>query len=678
MKRTLLIACFSAALLGVPFACGNTELMNTYMPPGQGGFSPGMGEAVGTGTTVGSGEGPGAGSSSSSSSSSTGGPPMCDDSLKRCAHVFTYVGSGGESTVEVRGSFSPTGWTSGVMMTHGGNTWTATVPVPYNQDVQYKFLVNGTMWVTDPSNPNMVSDGFGGENSDLAPATCDPWTCAPAPPSGDLTWSPQVLYFVFVDRFLNGDSTNDGTPVPNVAPAANYQGGDYAGVLQKIQSGYFADLGVTALWLTVPMDNPEVDGLGTDGREYSAYHGYWAQNLTQTEERFGSMAELKGVVDAAHTANLKVLFDYSMHHVHNSSPTYAQNPSWFWPNSYNGGSCICGSANCPWDGATATLCWFADYLPTFNFQNAAARQFSVGNALFWVQQTGADGFRLDAVKQIDPSWITDMRATATTMIEPTTMQHFYMVGETFTGDQNLIKSYIDPSTELDGQFDFPLRQHLLTSLLIKSTPMSDLEGFMGTNDSFYGNAIMSTFIGNHDVPRSIHYAEDTPLWTDPWADGKDRNWSNQPSLPAGLNAFQRLANVFTVLLTNKGIPLIYYGDEIGMPGAGDPDNRRFMQWSGLSQGQTMLYGTIKKLTALRKAHKALWYGTRTTLSLTTDTWAYQMNAGTDNVYVAINRSDTQQQVTGLPSGALTDQLSGSSVTGPSISIPPRTSMVLTP
>src|SRR5262249_48025087 len=149
--------------------------------------------------------------------------------------------------------------------------------IPYNQEVQYKFFVDGTTWVVDPANPNTVSDGFGGMNSDLAAMTCTDYTCAPAPPTGDLLWSQAVLYFVFVDRFDNGHPSNDGAPVPNVAPPANYQGGDYAGVTAKITSGYFTDLGVNTLWLTVPMDNPEVSGIGTDAHLYSAYHGYWPQ-----------------------------------------------------------------------------------------------------------------------------------------------------------------------------------------------------------------------------------------------------------------------------------------------------------------------------------------------------------------------------------------------------------------
>jgi glycosidase len=671
MKKTALLLCALGALsLAFPLACGSSELHgNSYTPPGSGGFDPGnMPPGSGTGTT-GSGM-MGAGGSMPPP------PPMCDDSLKRCDHVFSYTGMGTENTVEVHGSFD--GWGSGAAMTKSGNTWSATVQIPYNTDVLYKFVINGTSWIPDPGNPNQVSDGFGGFNSKLAGATCDPFTCAPPPAMGDVEWSQQVLYFVFVDRFNNGNSSNDGAPVANVAPAANYQGGDYAGVTAKIQSGYFTDLGVTTLWLTVPMDNPEVIGLGTDGKNYSAYHGYWPQNLDQTEERFGTMSDLKALVTAAHAANIKVILDYAMNHVHISSPVYTQNPGWFWPVDINGQSCICGSNACQWDGPNAKRCWFADYLPDFNFTVDAARKFSVDNAIWWLQQTGADGYRLDAVKHIETTWLTDLRARVKTDIEPTTMHHVYMVGETFTGDQGLIKSFINPDTMLDGQFDFPMRLNLLQSVLLKQNKMSDLRNFMDANDSFYpSGTIMSTFIGNHDVPRAIHFAQDQPLWSDPWADGKDRNWQNQPGLPSGTSAFERLAVVYALLYTNRGIPLIYYGDEVGMPGAGDPDNRRMMQWSGYSAGQSLLLDKVKKLGAIRKAHKALWYGTRTTLSVNDDTWAYKMVSGTNTVYVAVNRSDSAQQVSGLPGGQLTDLLNGGSASGPSVTIPARGAMILT-
>ena len=84
-----------------------------------------------------------------------------------------------------------------------------------------------------------------------------------------------IIYFVFVDRFENGDPSNDD-PI-GVPSASNWQGGDWAGVTAKIEEGYFTELGIDTLWLTVPMNNTSDDGLGTDGHLYSAYHGYCAR-----------------------------------------------------------------------------------------------------------------------------------------------------------------------------------------------------------------------------------------------------------------------------------------------------------------------------------------------------------------------------------------------------------------
>jgi glycosidase len=208
--------------------------------------------------------------------------------------------------------------------------------------------------------------------------------------------------------------------------------------------------------------------------------------------------------------------------------------------------------------------------------------------------------------------------------------------------------------------------------------MFDLDGFLGGNDGFYGAGVMSTFVGNHDVPRSIHFAQDQPIWTDPWAGGKERAWTNQPGLPGGMSAFERMATAFAVIFTLPGVPLVYYGDEFGMPGAGDPDNRRFMQWSGYSQGQTFLRDRVAALAAIRAEHPALRRGTRETVHVSNDTLVYKMQDGADVVYVAINRSDAQQTVQNLPSGGMTDALDGSSHQGPSLAIPPRTARVLVP
>jgi glycosidase len=664
LRRTWLAICAALLSLVGTSACSDLEYVGEAPPAGGGGFNPGGGAPSG-----------GYGASYGSGGSGGDTPIECEPELRLCPQLFTLASASapGAQTVEVRGSFASDGWTVGVPMSLDGDTWKATVEVPWDVDVQYKLVIDGTNWINDPANPTQIDDGFGGFNSLLAGITCDAWTCAP--PTLGFDWRNAVLYFVFVDRFFDGNPANNGSGVPGVKAAANFQGGDWAGVQAKIESNYFTDLGVNALWLSVPAANTESSGLGTDGELYSAYHGYWPTDLSAPQTRFGSLAELQAVVDAAHQRDIMVIVDYAMNHVHVDSPVYQQHNDWFWPIMNGNNYCVCGQG-CAWDGSDGKRCWFTDYLPDFNFNNQTARDFSVSNAMQWIVDTGVDGFRLDAVKHIEDSWLLDLRARVKAEIEPQTQQHFYMVGETFTGDKNTIAYYVDPSNMLDGQFDFPMRNALVSAVMMRSGTMYDLEGFLAGNDGFYGAGIMSTFIGNHDVPRSIHFAQDVPLWSDPWADGKDKAWSGQPGLPAQQSAFERMANAFAILFTLPGVPLIYYGDEVGMPGAGDPDNRRFMQWSGYSQGQQLLKDRIAKLSAIRAAHPALRRGSRATLTVTGDTLAYSMTEGGDVVVVVVNRGDGSANVGGLPAGSYVDALDNSSHTGSSVSVPARSTRIL--
>jgi glycosidase len=248
-----------------------------------------------------------------------------------------------------------------------------------------------------------------------------------------------------------------------------------------------------------------------------------------------------------------------------------------------------------------------------------------------------------------------------------------MVGETYDfGNRDVLKQYIEPATKLDGQFDFPLRKNVVDAVIMRKQSMSDLASFMNSNDYFYGaSSVMSTFIGNHDLPRIIHLATNTPAWDDQSKDGKERAWSNQPGAVSELEAYERVANGFAVLYTNRGAPLVYYGDEIGLPGAGDPDNRRFMQWSGLGANQAFLKERLTKLGDIRAKHPALRRGARTTLESSADVWAFSRTTNGDAVYVAINRGDTPKDVTTLPSVDLTELVTGAPVRGPKVSIPAR-------
>lgn len=607
------------------------------------------------------------------------GPGTCVPDDSPCSVEFTYALQG-DKTVELRGDWSPpSSWDVGVPMSIDGGQWRVALPLPNGTTVRYKFVLNGSTWIADPANPSKEPDGFGGENS-VKVASCERPTCddAGGPPIlGTFDWRSAILYFVFVDRFRNGDPSNDA-PVPGIEAPANYQGGDYAGVLAAINEGYFDDLGVNALWLTVPMNNPSVSGVGSDGHLYSAYHGYWPTDLDQSEEHFGSAALLKEVVDAAHKRGIKVLFDYAMNHVHKDAPIYAQHKDWFYPLEYGSKNyCVCGDG-CDWNDAyEQKRCWFRDYLPDWNFEIKAARDYSVANAVAWIKQTGIDGFRLDAIKHIETSWVSDLRAKVSAEIEPATGEHFYMVGETFeSSNRDVLKKYMGKSL-LDGQFDFPLRAVVVEKILRRTGSMFDLDGFLSTNDLFYGDGLMSTFIGNHDIARVIHAAEDNP-W-DAWA-GEDKGfqkWGNTPSLPGNAAPFERVGLAFTLLFTTKGVPLIYYGDEIGLAGAGDPDNRRFMPWQGVEAKQETLRGLIKKLGAIRKAHPALWKGTRSTTSVTNDTYGYRMVSGDDLVFVALNRSDSPGGVAGMPAAGH-DLLTDTDVDGPSVTVPPRSALILVP
>lgn len=658
----------AAACIVTAAGCGTDDLesLTGLEPPTESPFDPSAGPG-GAGSTTGGTSGP------AGDTGDTGGPAACEDSNKRCPHRFTLTDDG-YGAVEVIGSFGDEdSWAVGVPMSLDGGTWSVMLGLPWDEAVQYKFVVDGTPTV-DPDNADTTPDGAGGENSVLSATTCEQWDCVPEV-FGDFDWRDAVIYFVFVDRFENGDTSNDAAI--GVQGAADWQGGDWAGVTNKIEEGYFEDLGVNTLWISVPMDNTSDSGLGTDGRDYSAYHAYWPSDLSAPEEHFGTLAELQQLVDTAHDHDLKVLLDYAMNHVHVSSPTYLEHGDWFWPNDNGaGGNCVCGQG-CGWDDAEGRRCWFTDYLPDFNFGEQAALDFSTSNAVQWIVDTGVDGFRLDAVKHIEDAWLLELRARVTEEIEPASGRHFYMVGETFTGNAETIAYYVNADM-LDGQFDFPLRMEMARTLLMRQGTMAELASFLDANDNRYGAGIMSTFIGNHDIPRVIHLAEDTPLWSDPWTDGKDRAWSNEPPQPGGAAAYERLASAFTILMTTKGAPLIYYGDEIGLAGAGDPDNRRFMVWDNYNSGQLALREHIQRLTAIRAAHPATRRGTRTTLTTGNDVMAYRVEAPGDALIVAINRADTASTVSGIPEGMWRDELTGTSWTGPDVTVPPRAALVLVP
>ncbi len=638
------------------------------------------------------------------------------------------------------------------------------------------------------------SDGGGGDDdvSDVDASTSDvdaaPEVGECGPP--DFEWRDAVLYFVMLDRFADGDPSNNGAAQgsqdpsgPGAGASARYVGGDIQGLRNKLD--YIADLGATAIWLSPPYANRDAPGDGqdlkpADTHTYTGYHGYWPSpanidygstpsdpvpDIEPTiDEHLGTNDDLKSLVSDAHgTAaasndGILVLADYVMNHVDIDSGLYQAHPDWFAtagnadPTDPDravlcGDDPLCGGA-C-WDHEIyGTQCSFTSYLPAFDFTNPEARAWSVADAVWWAREFGFDGFRLDAIKHVPDEWLTEMRTSIDAAVSaggsswPLAGEKFYLVGETFEyARPQYLSEFVDPATALDGQFDFPLRARLCQAIFHGRDETTDwLREFQGSidvlaqwmedggvnemfvgeplpagtgNDDVYGEgALMSTWIGNHDIPRAIHAAsgQNQPAgncfqgallgWVDNAAGEAHPEVVRQfnPSQPTGAEAYERMALAFAVLLTNPGVPLIYYGDEIGMAGAGDPDNRRMMPFAdgdAIPAGADMedqlalspstedlqlgLRRTVRRLAHIRAENRALTRGVRTTLSSTPDSWVYVMGRCEEYapITVAINRADVELTVP-IPAGEYDDLMTDAVVSGGDLVIPPRGFAILRP
>lgn len=448
-------------------------------------------------------------------------------------------------------------------------------------------------------------------------------------------WHDAVTYFAFTDRFRNGDPGNDA-PEAGVQTPANYQGGDWKGVQDAIDEGYFDDLGVNVLWLSPQVDNPPGGFPGTDGRQYAGYHGYWPAQPRAAEEHFGGMSALKAAVDAAHAHGIRVLLDAVLNHVHQDHPYWQQHmgPPWF-HDQY-----VCGYDQ-------PINCWFAAYLPDLDYQDLDVVKTMESDMEWWVRETNADGFRVDAVKHFEHVVERTLRGRLAADYDRGG-SHFYMVGETFVGrwadgGQATVAPYVN-ARELDGQFDFPLYWEIVRTIGRHEGSLGDLDAVLEQEQSYYGpQAIMGTFLGNHDVPRFLSHANGDIA--DLYGTGaQEQGWTSPPGQPMAAAPYQRLRQGFTLLFAMPGMPTIYYGDELGLAGAGDPDNRRFMPWTGWNAEQQATRDLVKLLAATRHAHAELERGTVKQVWLEPDLLVLERTWLGRRAYVAINRGTADRVV----------------------------------
>jgi glycosidase len=453
------------------------------------------------------------------------------------------------------------------------------------------------------------------------------------PPAG-ASRHDHIMYFAFIDRLVDGDPSNNPKPDPRVEPPAQYFGGDLAGVKKLIDDGYFEKLGINTLWLSPVNQNPlpPYQEFKEPRRWYTGYHGYWPISSTEVDSRFGGNDALTALANSAEKRNISILLDLVLAHVHEEHPTFKKNPDWF-------GSLMLpdGTRNLrKWDNETQFTTWFEPFLPRFNYDSPAGT-FLIDNAVDWIKRFNLDGFRLDAVKHIPPKYWTGFREGLRQGLPQTTRESFYLVGETFM-DRPGINSFIGPN-RLDGQFEFPLYDTLLEVFGTGKEDFASLERSAASSDRVFGpETVMSPLLGNHDKSRFMAYADgDLPDPKEP--DEFVVGWTKPPKVDQD-SSYKKLKLAFTFVLTTSGAPTIYYGDEIGMTGAQDPDNRRmFPDPAKLTPAEKSVQDHVAKLNSLRAKHPAIRYGSRRAILAERDTYAVARAYLGDRVLLLYNRSD---------------------------------------
>lgn len=410
-------------------------------------------------------------------------------------------------------------------------------------------------------------------------------------------WADGILYFVIVDRFADGDASNNQGV--DRAAKGTFHGGDLAGLRQQLDE--LADLGVTALWITPVVKN--IDGFVTGaGFPDWGYHGYWADDFYRLDPRFGSEADLKALVDDAHGRGMKVLLDVVYNHAGYDSQ-YTKDPR------FRGWMRTTGLGTCGQDDITSCV----SGLPDFKTELSEVADYLYKAHLGLAKRVGLDGFRLDTVKHVTHDFWQEHRRRVRAELG----KDFFLVGEVWGGDAQSLDPWF-AGDEMDAGFDFSFQGNVLGFLQGRGRTIA-FDRYLKSRDKVRAGHLLSPYLSSHDVPGALFQLK-------------------------GDKELFRLAAALE--LTASGLPMIYYGEEVGRPGGDWPDNRGDMPWgsrkilpgAGLPRDEG-LRSWYKKLIAIRRAHPALSHGTHESVSSDGDLLVFRRRdpASGDAVVVAVNR-----------------------------------------
>ncbi len=450
--------------------------------------------------------------------------------------------------------------------------------------------------------------------------------------------SKDVMYLIMTDRFADGDLKNDGTAAVHATEAASprgWHGGDLRGVTEHLD--YLQTLGITTVWVTPVYQNHEAQ----------SYHGYGATNLYAVDEHYGTLADLQQLALQLHRRHMKLVLDTVPNHIGPAHPwvTDEPEPDWFHGTAAEHHKAVGEFAplidpHAAWrDQRDILQGWFANTLPDMNQENPDAAQYLTQNAIWWIEQTGADGLRIDTFPYVARPFWHDFHASLHTLYPSLTT-----VGEVFNGNPIITSAYATGVTrnDLNGSvdtglttpFDYPT-YFAIREVLLRGKPMSHMAEML-LQDSLYPHPEqLVTFLGNHDTKRFLGEDGATP---------------------------EKLKLAFAMLLTMRGTPQIYSGDEIAMAGGDDPDNRHDFpggfpgkpeasSQSAFIPGQRTppqadMYDWVQHLLQLRAHYAELNAGEEQVLHADDDTLVYVRgsnlgegcSSGNSRVLVVVNKS----------------------------------------
>ncbi len=440
-----------------------------------------------------------------------------------------------------------------------------------------------------------------------------------------------VIYLIMPDRFADGDSSNN-KGVDRANPRA-WHGGDFKGIASKMP--YFKELGVTAIWLTPWYDNSdEITVCDQPWCPNTSYHGYGAIDYYGVENHFGTFADLRALVETAHKNGIKVLQDQVANHVGFKHP-WAKNPpldDWFSPftqEKFNNSALLSpNSSQAERDNLLHG--WFDFSLPDMNQDEPEVARYEIQNALWWIGAIGVDGIRQDTIQYLPRPFIRDWSRAILKQYPK-----FWMVGEVFEEDsmqtaffQGGKTGWDRVDTNLPSVFDFKLwrtSQEVFTGV----KPARALRDVL-KYDGLYGDVNNLTVMqNNHDTTRFM-------------------------SLPNATLEGAMLHTAF--VLATRGIPQLYYGEELAMTGGHDPDNRRDFPGgfagdavdkftkAGRTADEQKMFENIQTWIKIRKESEALKSGGTIDLNYNEDVYNFARQTKNKTIIVGVNRSSETRYI----------------------------------